>query len=667
MHIKWGIIGTGNIARSFASGIKKSKSGSLYAVASRELYKAESFASSYGALTAYGSYQALLDDGKVDAVYICTPHPFHAEWIVKAAEAGKHILCEKPIALNHAEAMAAVQAARDNQVFLMEAYMYRCNPQTKAIIDIVSKGTLGRVRSIEASHSFYMDMDEDSRVFSRELAGGGIMDVGCYCMSFARLIAGVGQNQPYAEPVKMSAVGRLTETDIDAYTSAIMKFHHDIIATISTGVQLAQPNTATIYGSKGYLLIHSPWLCARDGGESHMYLHLNDKPVEEVAIHSERDIYAIEADTVAECIDAGLMQYAGMSWDDTLGNMRCLDNWRKEIGVIYPSEQIDGYLPPVDRLPLNVKQSPAVSMKYKHIPPLDKPVSRIILGAMPDSELLNLPYCSVMSDYYYEHGGNCFDTVNNYVSSDYNRYLAAWIKNRNIRDSIVLIGNGLLDPTEDQLHLKQTLDTLGTDYLDIYMLNGDSKDTPVEEYIDRLNEYVKQGRIRCFAANNWSIQRICEANEYAKHNGLLGFSAICNNLSLADMTRPVWDGAVCSNDTESRDWFAQHQMAVMSWSSLGQGFFPNGLEFRLIDRPMVKSWFSAMNFKRKLRVEKLAKIKGVEPVSIVLAWLFHQKFPTLAMVGPQTIEELAISMNSINTKLTDDEVNWLYSGEPKIL
>ena len=667
MHIKWGIIGTGNIARSFASGLKQSKSGSLYAVASRELYKAESFACSFGALTAYGSYQSLLDDDKVDAVYICTPHPVHAEWIVKAARAGKHVLCEKPLALNYAEAMAAVQAAHDNHVFLMEAYMYRCNPQTKTIIDIVSKGTLGKVRSIEASHSFYMDMDEDSRVFSRELAGGGIMDVGCYCMSFARLIAGVGQKLPYAEPVKMSAIGRLTETDVDAYTSAIMKFHHDIIATISTGVQLAQPNTATIYGSKGYLLIPSPWLCARDGGESRLYLHLNDKPVEKVVVYSERDIYATEADTVAECIDAGLTEYAGMSWDDTLGNMRCLDNWRNEIGVTYPSEQSDGYFPTVDRLPLAVKKSYAESMKYEHIPQMEGPISRIILGSMPNSELLSLPYCSAMCDYYYEHGGNCFDTANSYVPSDYNRYLGAWIRNRDIRNNIVLIGNGLLDPIEDQLHLKQTLETLGTGYFDIFMLNGDDRDTPVGEYIDRLNKYVDLGMIRSIAANNWSIQRISEANEYAKQHELIGFTATCNNLSLADMTRPVWEGACCSNDIEARDWFTQHHMAVMSWSSLGQGFFPNALEFRLIDRPMVKSWFSAMNFKRKLRVEKLAEIKRVEPVSIALAWLLHQKFPTLAMVGPQTIEELAISLRSVNTQLTDDEANWLYCGEPKIL
>src|SRR5580698_4023165 len=127
--LKWGIIGTGSIARKFAHGLAGSKTGQLVAAGSRTIEAAKKFTAEFPA-TAHGSYEALLADPEVQAVYISTPHPMHAEWSIKAAEAGKHILCEKPLALNHADAMAVMEAARSNDVFLMEAFMYRCHPQT---------------------------------------------------------------------------------------------------------------------------------------------------------------------------------------------------------------------------------------------------------------------------------------------------------------------------------------------------------------------------------------------------------------------------------------------------------------------------------------------------------------------------------------------------------
>src|SRR5262245_34718066 len=135
--LNWGILGTGAIARKFARALVPSRTGRLLAVASRQQAPADAFARDFGITRAHGTYQALLDDKDVDAVYISTPHPFHAEWAICAARAKKHILCEKPIAMNHAEAMAIIEAARENGVFLMEAFMYRCHPQTQKLMELL--------------------------------------------------------------------------------------------------------------------------------------------------------------------------------------------------------------------------------------------------------------------------------------------------------------------------------------------------------------------------------------------------------------------------------------------------------------------------------------------------------------------------------------------------
>ena len=191
--LRWGIIGLGRIAAKFARDLPRSHSGKLLAVASRSQAKADEFGEEFGAVRRYGSYQDLLADEEVEAVYIATPHPFHAEWAIAAAEAGKHILCEKPLTVNHPQAMAVVEAARRNDVFLMEAFMYRCHPQTAKLVELIRRGVIGEVRAVQATFGFHASYDLDGRLLKRSLGGGGILDVGCYCVSMARLVAGVAQ------------------------------------------------------------------------------------------------------------------------------------------------------------------------------------------------------------------------------------------------------------------------------------------------------------------------------------------------------------------------------------------------------------------------------------------------------------------------------------------
>ena len=137
--LKWGLLASGRIANAFAKGVLASQNGQLVAVGSRSQEKADEFAKQYDIPNRHGSYEALLADPEVDAVYISTPHPGHAEWAIKAAEAGKHILCEKPITMNASQAMAVIEAARQNDVFLMEAFMYRCHPQTEKLRELLAR------------------------------------------------------------------------------------------------------------------------------------------------------------------------------------------------------------------------------------------------------------------------------------------------------------------------------------------------------------------------------------------------------------------------------------------------------------------------------------------------------------------------------------------------
>ncbi|MEK7766115.1 MAG: Gfo/Idh/MocA family oxidoreductase, partial [bacterium] len=152
--LKWGILSTGRIAKTFANGLKTSKTGILMAVGSRTQAAAEAFGKEFGITRCHSSYEALLADSEVQAVYIATPHPGHAEWAIKAAEAGKHILCEKPLGLNYPEAMAIVDAAAEHDVFLMEAFMYRCHPQIAKLVELIKANAIGEVRVVQATFSF---------------------------------------------------------------------------------------------------------------------------------------------------------------------------------------------------------------------------------------------------------------------------------------------------------------------------------------------------------------------------------------------------------------------------------------------------------------------------------------------------------------------------------
>lgn len=346
--LQWGIIGPGGIARVFCNGLRFSKTGKAVAVASRNPERGKSFADMFGIEKVYDSYEALLADDAVDAVYIATVHTAHEEWVIKAAEAGKHILVEKPMGINVGEVTRMLGAAKRNDVFFMEAFMYRCHPQIEKMVSLIQDGAIGEVRVIRSAFGYHAGFNPESRAYNKDLAGGGIMDVGCYPASMSRLVAGAAVGKPFLNPTQVKATGVIGETGVDYYTTAVLEFEENIVAQISTGVACNLPGEITVFGSEGILSLPQPWLPSSpcrtakealplDTAFPESEIHLQRKGQQEViSVAVDRDLFTYEADMVAAHIAE--RQAPAMLWDDSLGNMKVLDQWRQEIGLVYAQD-----------------------------------------------------------------------------------------------------------------------------------------------------------------------------------------------------------------------------------------------------------------------------------------------------------------------------------------
>lgn len=323
-RVRWGILATGSIARAFAAGLRESKTGLLAAVGSRSLEKATAFVDEFGGRP-FASYQAVLDDPEVDAVYIATPHHLHAENTIAAARAGKAILCEKPFTLTFAEAERAIEAVRRAGVCFMEAFMYRCHPQTRQARDWLRGGAIGRILQVDAEFGFAAGRDWANFRTDGRIGGGGLMDVGTYCVSFARMAVG-------EEPVEAHYVADITEAGYDGSGAGVLRFPSGAIARFGTGIHVALRNDVTVYGEEGQLHIDQPWKCA--GGV--MTLTRGDTVEVLEADTSNAGLYALEADAVADFLEAGECPY--MTIEDTLANSRCLDRLRASAGLRWETE-----------------------------------------------------------------------------------------------------------------------------------------------------------------------------------------------------------------------------------------------------------------------------------------------------------------------------------------
>jgi predicted dehydrogenase len=249
--MRWGILGAARINRSIIPALRAANGHSLEAVASREPGKAESYAAEWQIPRHFGGYDALLADPDIDAVYIPLPNHLHAEWTIRAAEAGKHVLCEKPLALTVAEVDRIAAAATAAHVHVAEAFMYRHHPQTLAVRELVAGGAIGTLRFVRGCFSFTLDRPGDVR-FDPAKGGGALWDVGCYPVSYARTIAG-------AEPETVQATAVMGPTGVDMSVGAVLRFPGNVVALVDASFVAPFRTEVEVVGSTGSIRVARPF------------------------------------------------------------------------------------------------------------------------------------------------------------------------------------------------------------------------------------------------------------------------------------------------------------------------------------------------------------------------------------------------------------------------
>jgi len=338
---RWGIVGTGKIARIMARALRDSSTGRLVAVASRSDSRAREFAAESEVARHHGSYESLIADPEVEVVYVASHHPDHRACATAAADAGKHVLCEKPLAVNARDAAEIIEAARRNGTFLMEAFAYRCHPQTSRLVEILANGDIGQVRIVDAAFGYDAGAAPENYLLVHELGGGGILDVGCYATSMAHLIAATASGGQAAACSDVAGAAQIGSSGVDHYAAAVIKFPGQVIARVACAIQLNLDSTLRIYGTKGTVTVPSPWLPGRYGPPPTILVHRHRSGPAEIDVDASVDLYVREVDTVGDLLRQGARSHPLMDWDESLANMTTLDRWREAIGLVYQQDDVE--------------------------------------------------------------------------------------------------------------------------------------------------------------------------------------------------------------------------------------------------------------------------------------------------------------------------------------
>lgn len=317
--LRWGILSTASVARTkVIPGIQRGDRCRVVAIASRDLDHARAVAAEAGIPTAHGSYEALLADPEVDAVYIPLPNHLHAEWTIAAVEAGKHVLCEKPLALTSAHAQRMVDAADAGGVLLMEAFMYRLHPSWVAVVDLVAAGRIGQLVAVQSWFSYFNDDATNIRNI-REYGGGALFDIGCYSVNLSRLLFG-------GEPTRvLSSIRRDPATGVDVMTSGILEFGGGV-ATFTCSTRAEDDQRVHIYGTDGRISIEIPFNVPPDR-PAHVFVTSGGNPpvnpATERLTFETADPYAVEATHFAAAVlDGGPVP---VSPSDAVANLRVIE------------------------------------------------------------------------------------------------------------------------------------------------------------------------------------------------------------------------------------------------------------------------------------------------------------------------------------------------------
>lgn len=323
-NFKWGILGPGGIARSFAQDLALLSGHTIGAVGSRTLKNARDFSESFGG-TAYGSYEELVADPHIDAIYVATPHPSHKENVILALNAGRNVLCEKPFSVNAREAQEMVNAAQKNNLTLMEAMWARFLPHYATVREIVNSGVLGEILTIHADHGQRLADLGIPRLVEPSLAGGALLDLGIYPISLAHMILG--------NPNKITASAVLTEKGVDAQTSMIFDYTNGAQAILNTTMIQQTPCRAVIAGTKGWLEIDRTFY-----NPAPMRVQLLDGSISAYPNNYSGHGLREQAEHFKQLVKSGSLQSPILSWQDTIDIMSSLDSVRSQIGLKYPFE-----------------------------------------------------------------------------------------------------------------------------------------------------------------------------------------------------------------------------------------------------------------------------------------------------------------------------------------
>jgi xylose dehydrogenase (NAD/NADP) len=307
--VRWGLLSTARINLKVLAGAAGCEAVEVLAVASRSQAAAEAYAAEHAIERAYGSYEALLADRDVEAVYISLPNGLHVDWSIRALAAGKHVLCEKPLSSRASEVERAFDAADQADRLLMEAFMYRHNPQTKRLAELLHEGVVGRVRALRASFGFHLDDPSDPRL-SQELEGGALLDVGCYCVNVARLLCG--------EPERVSGEQVLGGEGVDVIFAGVMRFPGDVLAHFDCGLLLDTTEEVVVLGEHGNLRLANPWHCHAPAIELR-----RDGKSEWIALDDAVDSYRLQLENLSAAIRGTAAPLLGRA--DALGQARAIE------------------------------------------------------------------------------------------------------------------------------------------------------------------------------------------------------------------------------------------------------------------------------------------------------------------------------------------------------
>ncbi len=323
--IRWGILGTGRIAGDLATALQVIPDAHLVAVGSRSQESADAFAAKFSIRNAHSSYENLVKDPEVDVIYVATPHPMHKENTFLALSHGKHVLCEKPFALNSKDAESMIAFAREKKLFLMEAMWTRFFPLMEKLREILASGAIGKIQLFSADFGFRGPNDPSGRLMNPELGGGALMDVGIYPISFSSMILGT--------PDRITSMAQLGETGVDESSAFLLGHPGGAISSLYTAIRTDTPHEATIMGEKGHIRIHSHFWCPQK-----MTITLEGQDPEVIEMPIESNGYQFEAMEVMKCIREGALESSIIPHNETVSILKTLDTIRLEWGLKYPGE-----------------------------------------------------------------------------------------------------------------------------------------------------------------------------------------------------------------------------------------------------------------------------------------------------------------------------------------